>query len=128
MKPLLCQPISRHELLVIRRFTCRKKPNICKSVDPWAGSYYVETLTHELAQKAWTLIEEVEELGGMSKAIETGIPKMRIEEAAARRQAKIDAGRDTIVGINKYRLAKEDPIDILEVDNTAVRLSQIETA
>ncbi len=104
----------------------QEETNICKAVDPWAGSYYVETLTHEIAQSAWKLIQEVEELGGMSKAIETGIPKMRIEEASARRQAKIDAGRDTIVGINKYRLAKEDPIDTLEVDNTAVRLSQIE--
>ncbi len=104
----------------------QEETNICKAVDPWAGSYYVETLTHEIAQSAWKLIQEVEELGGMSKAIETGIPKMRIEEASARKQAKIDAGRDTIVGINKYRLAKEDPIDILEVDNTAVRLSQIE--
>lgn len=104
----------------------QEETNICKVVDPWAGSYYVESLTNELAQKAWKLIEEVEELGGMSKAIETGIPKMRIEEASARRQAKIDSGRDTIVGINKYRLEKEDPIDILEVDNTAVRLSQIE--
>jgi methylmalonyl-CoA mutase len=104
----------------------QEETNICKAVDPWAGSYYVETLTHEIAHKAWQLIEEVEELGGMSKAIETGIPKMRIEEAAARRQAKIDSGRDTIVGVNKYRLEKEDPIDILEVDNTAVRLSQIE--
>ena len=104
----------------------QEETNICKVVDPWAGSYYVESLTNELAHKAWKLIEEVEELGGMSKAIETGIPKMRIEEASARRQAKIDSGKDTIVGINKYRLEKEDPIDILEVDNTAVRLSQIE--
>jgi len=104
----------------------QEETNICRVVDPWAGSYYVESLTNELAQRAWKLIEEVEELGGMSKAIETGIPKMRIEEASARRQAKIDSGRDTIVGINKYRLEKEDPIDILEVDNTAVRLSQIE--
>ena len=104
----------------------QEETNICKAVDPWAGSYYVETLTHEIAQSAWKLIEEVEELGGMSKAIETGVPKMRIEEASARRQAKIDAGRDTIVGINKYRLAKEDPIDTLEIDNTSVRLSQIE--
>jgi methylmalonyl-CoA mutase len=104
----------------------QEETNICKAVDPWAGSYYVESLTNELAHSAWKLIQEVEELGGMSKAIETGIPKMRIEEASARKQAKIDAGRDTIVGINKYRLAKEDPIDILEVDNSAVRLSQIE--
>ncbi len=98
---------------------------ICKEIDPWAGSYYVETLTQELANKAWALIQEVEELGGMAKAIETGIPKMRIEEAAARTQAKIDSGNQTIIGVNKYRLEKEDPIDILEVDNTAVREQQI---
>ncbi len=98
---------------------------ICKEIDPWAGSYYVETLTHELADKAWALIQEVEELGGMAKAIETGLPKMRIEEAAARTQAKIDSGNQTIIGVNKYRLEKEDPIDILEVDNTAVREQQI---
>ena len=104
----------------------QEETNICRSVDPWAGSYYVETLTHEIAHNAWKLIEEVEELGGMAKAIETGIPKMRIEEASARKQANIDAGKDTIVGVNKYRLEKEDPIDILEVDNTAVRVSQIE--
>lgn len=103
----------------------QEETNICKVVDPWAGSYYVEALTNELAQKAWALIQEVEALGGMAKAIETGIPKMRIEEAAARRQAKIDAGKDTIVGVNKYRLAKEDPLEILEVDNTAVRESQL---
>lgn len=99
---------------------------ICKAVDPWAGSYYVEALTKELADKAWALIEEVESLGGMAKAIESGIPKMRIEEASARTQAKIDSKTQTIVGTNKYRLEKEDPIDILEIDNTAVRLSQIE--
>ncbi len=98
----------------------------CRVVDPWAGSYYVEELTNEIAHKAWELIQEVEKLGGMSKAIETGIPKMRIEEAAARKQARIDSGHDVIVGLNKYRLEKEDPIDILDVDNTAVRLSQIE--
>ena len=103
----------------------QEETNICKAVDPWAGSYYVESLTHEIAHKAWQLIEEVEALGGMAKAIETGIPKMRIEEAAARKQARIDAGRDTIVGVNKYRLAKEDPIETLEVDNTAVRESQL---
>ncbi len=103
----------------------QEETNICKAVDPWAGSYYVESLTHELARKAWTLIEEVEILGGMAKAIETGIPKMRIEEAAARKQARIDSKRDTIVGVNKYRLAKEDPLEILEVDNTAVREAQI---
>jgi methylmalonyl-CoA mutase len=98
---------------------------ITKEVDPWAGSYYVESLTQELAEKAWALIQEVENLGGMAAAIETGIPKMRIEEAAARTQARIDSGNQTIVGVNKYRLEKEDPIDILEIDNTAVRLQQI---
>lgn len=103
----------------------QEETQIHRSVDPWAGSYYVESLTHEIAHKAWELIEEVEALGGMAKAIETGIPKMRIEEAAARKQARIDARKDTIVGINKFRLEKEDPIDILTVDNTAVRLSQI---
>lgn len=104
----------------------QEETNICRAVDPWAGSYYVESLTQEIAEKAWKLIEEVEELGGMAKAIETGIPKMRIEEASARKQARIDSGNDIIVGLNKYRLEKEDPIDILDVDNTAVRISQIE--
>jgi methylmalonyl-CoA mutase len=99
---------------------------ITKTVDPWAGSYYVENLTHEIAQKAWKLIKEVEELGGMTKAIEAGIPKMRIEEAAAKKQARIDSGQDIIVGVNKYRLAEEDPIQTLEVDNQTVRLQQIE--
>jgi methylmalonyl-CoA mutase len=103
----------------------QEETDITREVDPWAGSYYVESLTHELAHKAWTLIEEVEKLGGMAKAIETGIPKMRIEEAAARKQARIDSGAEIIVGLNKYRLAKEAPIDILAVDNTAVRESQI---
>lgn len=104
----------------------QEETGITKHVDPWAGSYYVEKLTHEIAHKAWKLIEEVEELGGMAKAIETGIPKMRIEEAAARKQARIDSGKDIIVGVNKYKLEKEDPIDILEIDNTSVRKSQIE--
>ena len=99
---------------------------ITKTVDPWAGSYYVEHLTHEIAKKAWELIEEVEELGGMTKAIEAGIPKMRIEEAAARKQARIDSGQDIIVGVNKYRLEQEDPLHILEVDNETVRKQQIE--
>ncbi|MFI3239989.1 MAG: methylmalonyl-CoA mutase [Bacteroidales bacterium] len=99
---------------------------ITKEIDPWAGSYYVESLTNDLAHKAWELIQEVEKLGGMSKAIETGIPKLRIEEAAARTQARIDSGKQTIVGVNKYRLEKEDPIDILEIDNTEVRKEQIE--
>ncbi len=99
---------------------------ITKVIDPWAGSYYVESLTNELLEKGWEHILEVESYGGMTKAIEAGIPKMRIEEASARKQARIDSGEDTIVGVNKYRLDKEAPIDILEVDNTAVRLSQIE--
>ena len=99
---------------------------ICNVLDPWGGSYYVETLTSQLAQRAWSHIQEVEGLGGMAKAIETGLPKMRIEEAAARRQAHIDSGKETLVGVNKYRLPKEDPIEILEVDNTAVRQSQIQ--
>lgn len=103
----------------------QEETNICKAVDPWAGSYYVEKLTHEIAHKAWELIQEIEELGGMAKAIETGLPKMRIEEASARKQARIDSGKDIIVGINRYRRDKEDPIEILEVDNTAVRESQI---
>ena len=98
---------------------------ITKSLDPWAGSYYVEKLTAEIAERAWAHIQEVESLGGMAKAIETGIPKLRIEEAAARKQARIDSGVDTIVGINKHRLAKEDPLEILDVDNTKVRESQI---
>src|SRR5574344_1757632 len=104
----------------------QEETNICKNVDPWGGSYYVESLTNQLAHKAWEHIQEIESLGGMAKAIETGVPKMRIEEAAARTQARIDSGEQTIVGTNKYRLKKEDPIDILEVDNTAVRLEQIE--
>jgi len=103
----------------------QEETNICRSVDPWAGSYYVESLTNELVHKAWKLIEEVEALGGMAKAIETGVPKMRIEEASARKQGRIDSKRDAIVGVNKYRLEKEDPLEILEVDNTAVRESQI---
>ncbi len=103
----------------------QEETDICKVIDPWGGSYYVESLTHDLARRAWELIEEVEELGGMTKAIEQGLPKLRIEEASARKQARIDSGKDVIVGVNKYRLAEEDPIDILEVDNTAVRESQI---
>jgi methylmalonyl-CoA mutase len=100
--------------------------SICRVIDPWGGSYYLESLTDALIQKAWAHIMEAQELGGMSKAVEAGIPKMRIEEAAARRQAQIDSGEETIVGVNKYRLAQEAPLDILDVDNTAVRLSQIE--
>lgn len=100
--------------------------NICRTVDPWGGSYYVEYLTHELAQKAWQHIQEVEKLGGMAKAIETGLPKMRIEEAAAKKQARIDSGKDIIVGVNRYRQEQETFIETLEVDNTKVREAQIE--
>ena len=103
----------------------QEETQICKSVDPWAGSYYVETLTHEIAHRAWEHIMEVESLGGMVKAVESGVPKVRIEEAAARAQARIDSGVQTIVGTNKYRLEKEDPLETLEVDNSAVRDSQI---
>ncbi len=103
----------------------QEETKVCKSIDPWAGSYYVESLTNELVHKAWEHIEEVEKLGGMAKAIETGIPKLRIEEAAARKQARIDSGNDKIIGINEYRLEHEDPIEILDVDNTKVRESQI---
>ena len=103
----------------------QEETSVCKNVDPWAGSYYIESLTNEIAHKAWEHIMEIEKLGGMAKAIESGIPKMRIEEAAARTQARIDSGTQTIVGTNKYRLEKEDPIDILEIDNTAVREEQI---
>jgi len=103
----------------------QEETNITKTVDPWAGSYYVEQLTEDIAQKAWQLIQEVEELGGMTKAIEQGIPKMRIEEAAAKKQARIDSGQDVIIGVNKYQLKEEDPLHILEVDNEAVRESQL---
>ena len=114
--------IARNTQIYIQNET-----KVCKEIDPWAGSYYVETLTNELIHKAWEHIQEIEKLGGMAKAIETGLPKMRIEEAAARTQARIDSGVQTIVGVNKYRLAHEDPIDILEVDNTAVRKQQEES-
>ena len=113
--------IARNTQIYIQNET-----KICKHIDPWAGSYYVESLTNELAHKAWEHIQEIEKLGGMAKAIETGVPKMRIEEAAARTQARIDSGAQTIVGTNKYRLDHEDPIDILEVDNSAVRKEQEE--
>jgi methylmalonyl-CoA mutase len=103
----------------------QEETHITKTVDPWAGSYHVEALTENIANKAWKLIQEVEQLGGMTKAIEKGIPKMRIEEAAAKKQAKIDSGQDVIVGVNRYKLAQEDPIHTLEVDNEAVRNSQI---
>ncbi len=112
--------IARNTQLYLQHET-----GITRVVDPWGGSYYVETLTHELARRAWGHIQEVEGLGGMAKALETGLPKMRIEEAAARRQAHIDSGQETVVGLNKYRLAEEAPLDILEVDNTAVRAAQI---
>ena len=113
--------IARNTQIYIQNET-----KVCKEIDPWAGSYYVEYLTDQLVHKAWALIQEIEELGGMAKAIETGVPKMRIEEAAARTQARIDCGQQTIVGTNKYRLDHEDPIDILEVDNTTVRKQQEE--
>ncbi|WP_304754363.1 methylmalonyl-CoA mutase [uncultured Alistipes sp.] len=103
----------------------QEETSVCREVDPWAGSYYVETLTNEIARKAWEHIEEIEKLGGMAKAIETGIPKMRIEESSARTQARIDSGEQKIIGVNEYRLEKEAPIDILAVDNTAVRESQV---
>jgi len=112
--------ISRNTQLYIQEET-----NVCRSLDPWAGSYFIESLTDQIAQQAWKHIEEIEELGGMAKAIETGIPKMRIEEAAARKQARIDTGKDQIIGVNSCRLEKEDPIEILEVDNSAVREAQI---
>ena len=112
--------IARNTQLYIQDET-----SVCKVIDPWGGSYYVESLTDELIRRSWARIQEVEALGGMSKAIDTGLPKMRIEEAAARRQARIDSGREKIVGINAYALEKEDPLDILDVDNTAVRQAQI---
>jgi methylmalonyl-CoA mutase len=112
--------IARNTQLLLQEET-----NICRVVDPWGGSYYVESLTDQLMKNAWSLIREVEELGGMAKAIETGIPKMRIEEAAARKQARIDAGKEVIIGLNRFRLAKEDPLEILDIDNAAVRESQI---
>ena len=114
--------IARNTQIYIQNET-----KVCKQIDPWAGSYYVESLTNELVEKAWALIEEVEKLGGMAKAIETGVPKMRIEEAAARTQARIDSGAQTIVGINKYGLDHEDPIDILEINNAEVRKQQEES-
>ncbi len=104
----------------------QEETGICSVIDPWAGSYYLESLTRELAERSWAHIEEIEGLGGMTKAIEEGIPKLRIEEAAARRQARIDSGKETIVGLNQYRLKQEEPLDILDIDNPAVRKSQIE--
>ncbi|AYA38716.1 methylmalonyl-CoA mutase [Hymenobacter oligotrophus] len=112
--------IARNTQLYLQHET-----DITKVVDPWGGSYYVETLTHELADKAWALIQEVEALGGMAKAIETGLPKLRIEEAAARKQARIDSGKEVIVGVNKYRVEEKTDIEILDIDNAAVRDSQI---
>ena len=112
--------IARNTQIYIQQET-----QICRSIDPWAGSYYVESLTNELAHKAWAHIQEIEKLGGMAKAIETGIPKLRIEEAAARKQARIDSCEDTIIGLNKFRLDHEDPIKILDIDNTKVRNQQV---
>ena len=113
--------IARNTQLVIQEET-----GITNAVDPWGGSHYVESLTKEIADKAWTLIQEVEELGGMAKAIETGVPKMRIEESAARKQAKIDSGKDVIVGVNAYQTDEESELEILDVDNTKVRNEQVE--
>jgi methylmalonyl-CoA mutase len=113
--------IARNTQLYLQNET-----GICDVIDPWGGSYYVESLTHSLIDRAKKHIDEIEELGGMTKAIETGLPKMKIEEAAARRQAKIDSGREVIIGVNKFRLDQEDPIDILSIDNTEVRKKQIE--
>ncbi|MFG3611758.1 methylmalonyl-CoA mutase [Rummeliibacillus stabekisii] len=113
--------IARNTQLFLQNET-----QMTKTIDPWGGSYYVEKLTDELTKSAWTLIEEIEELGGMAKAIETGLPKMRVEEASAKRQAKIDSKTEIIIGVNKYRLDKEDPIEILDIDNTMVRQSQID--
>ena len=104
----------------------QQETGVCDVVDPWGGSHYVEKLTHDLIHKAWELIQEVEELGGMAKAIETGVPKMRIEESAARRQARIDSGKDAIIGVNCYQVEEKQELDILEVDNTKVRNAQIE--
>jgi methylmalonyl-CoA mutase len=113
--------IARNTQLVLQNET-----NITKVVDPWGGSYHVEKLTHEIAHKAWALIEEIEKLGGMAKAIETGLPKMKIEEAAARKQARIDGGQDIIVGVNRFRVEEEVHVEILDVDNTKVRIQQVE--
>lgn len=113
--------IARNTQLFLQEETA-----MTKVIDPWGGSYYVEKLTEEITKSAWALIEEIEALGGMAKAIETGLPKMKVEEAAAKRQAKIDSKTETIVGVNKYRLTKEEPIDILDIDNTLVRQKQIE--
>jgi len=113
--------IARNTQLYIQDET-----SVCKIIDPWGGSYYVEALTNEIIRRAWAHIQEIEQLGGMAKAIATGLPKMRIEEAAARRQARIDSNNETIVGLNKFRLDKEDPLEILAVDNTAVRNAQVE--
>jgi methylmalonyl-CoA mutase len=113
--------IARNTQLLLQ-----EESGVCRVVDPWGGSYHVERLTHELARRAWTLIQEVEELGGMARAIESGLPKLRIEEASAARQARIDSGRDTIVGLNRLRLEREEPIEIRNVDNSAVRQAQVE--
>src|SRR5208282_611194 len=113
--------IARNTQLLLQEET-----GLCKVIDPWGGSYYVEALTRALMHRAWGRIQEVESLGGMAKAIETGLPKLRIEEAAARRQARIDSGRESIIGVNLFRLEKAEKLDLLEVDNTAVRQSQIQ--
>src|SRR5690606_3067378 len=112
--------IARNTQIILQQET-----DICRTVDPWGGSYYVESLTQDIAQKAWALVEEVEQLGGMAKAIEAGLPKMRIEEAAARKQARIDSGKDVIVGVNNYQTDEPSPLEILDVDNTKVRNQQL---
>jgi methylmalonyl-CoA mutase cobalamin-binding domain/chain len=112
--------IARNTQIIIQEET-----HICNVVDPWAGSYMMEKLTQDMADKAWALIEEIESMGGMTKAVEAGWAKMKVEECAADKQARIDSGKDVIVGVNKYKLDKEDPIDILDIDNHAVRESQI---
>ena len=109
----------------IHKSTCSKETGITKTVDPWAGSYYVEYLTDQIVKRAWDHIQEVEELGGMVKAIEIGLPKMRIEEAAARKQAKIDSGKEIVVGVNAFITEEETDIDILEVDNSEVLKSKL---
>ena len=124
MKQLHCLDFSARIARNTQLFL-QDETNICSVIDPWGGSYYVEALTNELMHRAWKHIEEIESLGGMAKAIETGVPKMRIEEAAAKRQARIDSGREGIIGVNKFKLDQEDPIEILDIDNTAVREQQL---
>ena len=122
---LLCPPTFSARIARNTQLVLQEETGVTDVVDPLAGSYYVESLTNELVEKAWALMEEVEEMGGMTKAVASGMPKLRIEESAARRQAMIDRGDEVIVGVNKYRKEQEDPIDILDVDNVAVREAQV---